>query len=74
MSCQFCGHIPHDIMCPNFDSQPMGQCKQCHTILLFNNNYIIDKDDNKFCSEWCAVKYHGIIEKEWTEDDRDYQR
>ena len=62
--CKICGHSPHDVMCPNFNSQPMGQCKQCHDIVFFNNNYITDNEGNIFCSEDCAIKNHGIVEKE----------
>ena len=27
--------------------------------------YYTDNDNNKFCSEDCALEYHGIESKEW---------
>ena len=72
--CNECHQEKCSPMCGNFNSEPMCQCKQCHQIIFFNNDYITDNEDNIFCSDDCAIKYHGIVEKEWNEDDREYQR
>ena len=69
MSCEFCGHEPHDTMCPNFLPKIHGYCKQCYAPLRDDYTYWTDYDDNKFCSEECVKKYNNINEKEWLEDD-----
>lgn len=72
--CNECNRKQCAVRCPNFNSEPMCQCKQCHQVIFFNNDYITDNEDNIFCSNDCAVEFHGIVGKEWTDDDRTRER
>ena len=71
MSCEFCGHDnPHDYRCPNANPPKIhGYCPVCYKALRDDYTYYVDNDSNIFCSEECAVKFHGIIETEWEDDD-----
>jgi hypothetical protein len=42
-----------------------GHCEQCGDELREDYEYYTDNEDNTFCSDDCAVKYHGIESKEW---------
>ena len=52
--------------CPNApEPKTRGCCEQCGAKLREDYEYYTDNEDSKFCSEDCALKYHGIKSKEW---------
>ena len=69
--CEYC-KLPcglHHPSCPKAQDPPvMGYCIQCNQELRQDYEYYIDNEDNKFCSEECAIQYHGIKEMEWDDD------
>ena len=65
--CEYChwttGHHPR---CPNApEPEILGQCEQCGEDLVDGYEYYSDNEDNTFCSEECALIYHGVKSKEW---------
>ena len=68
MFCDICRkygyHLPQ---CP-YASEPRirGNCTMCNKELLEGYEYYKDEESNKFCSDKCAMEYHGIklIDKE----------
>ena len=71
MSCEFCHHDnPHDYRCPNAEPpKSYDKCQQCYITLRHDYPYVIDSEGNIFCSEDCAIKFHGITETEWEDED-----
>ena len=72
--CSECWQSPCHPLCPNApESKVRGYCEQCGEKLREDYEFYIDNEDNKFCSEDCALEYHGIKSKEWDyeEDDRE---
>ncbi len=68
--CEFCHKYPHDYRCPNApEPKVRGYCLQCTEDLREDYEYYIDNDGNEFCSDDCALKYHGIKSKEWEEKE-----
>lgn len=69
--CEYC-KLPcgmHYPSCPHaLDPPIMGYCLQCNQELRQDYEYYIDNEDNKFCSEECAIQYHEIKEMEWDND------
>lgn len=65
--CEYCHWISgHHPRCPNtLNSKVRGICEQCREELREGYEYYADNEDNKFCSDDCAIKYHGIKSKEW---------
>ena len=64
--CEICLSNPHLNQCPNAPEPKIrGYCKQCGEGLREDYEYYTDNDDNKFCSDSCALKYHGIKSMEW---------
>lgn len=64
--CNYCGRHPHDCRCPNAPEPKIrGHCDRCGEELREDYEYYIDEEDNLFCSEDCALKYHGIKSREW---------
>ena len=65
--CSCCNWIGgHHPRCPNSpEPKVRGYCKQCEDELREDYEYYTDNDDNTFCSEECAIKYHSIESKEW---------
>ena len=65
--CEYCHKHPHDSRCPNApEPRVRGYCEQCGEDLREDYEYYIDNNDHKFCSNDCAVEYHGIKSKEWS--------
>ena len=69
--CEYChcdvSHLPR---CPNApDPKIRGHCEQCKEELREDYEYYIDNEDNKFCSDDCAIKYHGIKSEEWNYEE-----
>lgn len=65
--CEYCRWINgHDPRCPN-TSEPKvrGYCEFCNEELREDYEYYGDNQGNKFCSDGCALKYHGVESKEW---------
>lgn len=69
--CEICRSIGACVSrCPNAqDPKIMGYCKKCSYELREDYEYYTDNDGNKFCSEECAIKFHGIESKEWDIDE-----
>lgn len=64
--CSECWQTPCHPRCPNAPKPPIrGRCKQCGEELREDYEYYTDNEDNKFCSDDCALEYHGIKSKEW---------
>ena len=64
--CEYCHQSPHDCRCPNApDPKIRGRCDRCGEELIEAYEYYTDEEDNVFCSEDCAIMYHGIKSKEW---------
>lgn len=65
--CEYCYRVAcHHPQCP-LASEPeiRGHCKQCGEELREDCEYYTDNENNEFCSEDCAMGYHGIKSKEW---------
>lgn len=72
MMCSECRQYPCHPQCPNApEPKVRGYCEQCGEELREDYEYYTDNEDNKFCSDDCAIKYHGIKSEEWDcyEDD-----
>ena len=72
--CEYCfGINGHHSRCPNA-SQPKvrGRCKQCREELREDYEYCTDNEDNIFCSEDCAMIFHGIKTKEWDYEEGEW--
>ena len=69
--CEYCLRISgHHPRCPRApEPKVRGYCKQCGEELREDYEYYIDIEDNKFCSEDCAVEYYGIKPNEWEEEE-----
>lgn len=64
--CEICRSHPCNARCPNASGpEIMDNCVVCDESLREDYTYFEDSDGNIFCSQECAVKYHGIEEKEW---------
>ena len=73
MMCEYCHYIGrHHPMCPNAPQPKIrGYCEHCEDPLREDYEYYTDNDGNKFCSDDCALEYHGIKYKEWEEMEED---
>lgn len=62
--CEICRHHPCDPRCPNaeIEHEYIGHCEECKSILYLDEEVWTDNDDNLFCDEYCATKFHGIKE------------
>ena len=68
--CEYCHQYPHHPRCPNApEPKARGRCEHCNEELREDNEYYTDDSDNKFCSEECALYYHGIRSKEWNREE-----
>lgn len=64
--CVECRQIPCNSKCPNAPSPKVrGYCQQCGEELREDYEYYIDNNDNKFCSNDCALGYYGVKLKDW---------
>lgn len=65
--CEYCYQIiGHHPRCPNApESKVMGYCEQCGYELREDYEYYTDNENNKFCSDDCALEHHGVQAKEW---------
>lgn len=64
--CNECRQMPCHPLCPNApEPKVRGRCRQCEKEMREDYVYYIDNEDNKFCSDDCALEYHGIKFKEW---------
>lgn len=64
--CTICGFNPCSGRCPNAtEPRIRGNCRECGVDLREDYEYYTDNNDNEFCSEDCAIEYHGIKSKEW---------
>ena len=67
--CEICLSNPCSSRCPNApEPKVRGHCKQCREDLREDYEYYIDNKDNEFCSEDCALEYHGIKSEIWEEE------
>ena len=65
--CKICLSNPCLSRCPNSPKPKIiGHCKYCCVFLREDYEYFTDKDNNSFCSEECALKYHDVKPTEWT--------
>ena len=65
--CEYCLRvIGHHPSCP-YSPEPeiRDYCLQCNEPLREDYEYYSDNENNNFCSEDCAIEYHGIKSKEW---------
>ncbi len=68
--CEICHSSPCLNLCPNApEPKTRGRCEQCGAELREDYEYYTDNEDNKFCSDDCALEYHGIKSKEWEDED-----
>lgn len=68
--CEYCHQYPHHPLCPEAPEPKIrGHCKYCYVDLREDYEYFTDSFDNKFCSDDCAMKYHGIKSKEWEKEE-----
>lgn len=68
--CKVCGYSICNSRCPNApEPKVLGKCEQCEEELREDYEYYTDNNDNKFCSEDCALEYHGIKSKEWEDEE-----
>ena len=64
--CEICHSSFCSRRCPNAsESKVKGRCEQCGEELREDYEYYTDNENNKFCSEDCAVEYHGIKIQDW---------
>lgn len=65
--CEYCYYISgHHQRCPNTpETKVMGYCEKCDDELIKDYEYYTDSNNKKFCSDDCAIEYHGIRSKEW---------
>lgn len=64
--CEICRNHPCLSRCPNApEPKIMGFCLQCSEELREDYEYSKDNEGNKFCSDECAIKYHGIESEKW---------
>lgn len=70
--CEYCHQSPnHHPQCPNApEPKVRGRCKQCGDVLREDYEYVKDNNENKFCSEDCAIEYYGI-KSEWWDDEEE---
>ena len=70
--CRECGYIPCHPRCPNaIEPMVRGRCVHCYIDLREDYEYYTDNEGNKFCSDDCALEYHGIKSKEWGEREEE---
>lgn len=64
--CEICLHNPCLPRCPNHrESVMIGRCEKCGEPLYQEHEIIEDNEGNMFCGQYCALRYHGIKEKEY---------
>ena len=64
--CEICHKYVCPSGCPNApEPEIMGYCLRCAEELRVDYEYYEDGDGNEFCSEECAIQYHGIKCREW---------
>lgn len=65
--CEICQQAICPPRCPNYDEpKTKGECIYCRKELKEGCEYYKDNEDNYFCSEGCAIEWHGIELKEWS--------
>ncbi len=71
--CEYCLQYPHHPRCP-YAPEPKvrGHCQHCNEELREDYEYYTDKDDNEFCSDDCAMAYHGIKSKMWDYEEEEW--
>lgn len=60
MICDICGRYPHNSRCPNYETHVYGECANCGFEILKDEEYDTDDARMLFCSDECAMQYHGI--------------
>ena len=71
--CEICHRNPCLNRCPNSpDPKIRGSCDHCGKRLREDYEYYTDNEGNKFCSDDCALEYHGIKSMEWDYEDDDW--
>ena len=71
--CSECLQAPCHPRCPNApEPKVRGHCEQCNEELREDYEYYTDSENNKFCSDDCALEYHGIKSREWEEEEGDW--
>lgn len=70
--CEICHSNPCLSRCPNApEPKVRGRCEKCGKELREDYEYYTDNEGNKFCSDDCALEYHGIKSQEWTDYEED---
>ena len=72
--CEYCHHVSgHHPRCPSVsESKIRDYCKQCGEELREDYEYYTDNEDNRFCSDDCALEYHGIKSKDWCYEEDEW--
>lgn len=58
--CNICNQYECPPQCPNYIETILGYCCECSETIPAIVSYFTDEDGNKFCSEKCAMNWHGI--------------
>lgn len=73
MVCDICFSNPCLNRCPNApEPKVRGYCERCGEGLREDYEYYTDNENKKFCSDDCALEYHGIKSEVWEEEDEDW--
>ena len=68
--CEICRQYPCNARCPNAPEPKIcGHCEQCGEELREDYEYYVDNEEHKFCSDDCALEYHGIKPEEWNDEE-----
>ena len=71
--CNECRQTVCHPLCPNAtEPKVMGRCAKCGDDLREDYVYYTDNENNKFCSDDCAMEYHGIKFKEWGREEEEW--
>ena len=71
--CSECRRFPCHYSCPNApEPKVRDYCKKCGDELIEGFVYYTDNENNNFCSDDCALEYHGVRSKEWDCEEDDW--
>lgn len=69
--CDECLQSPCHPRCPNADQPEYFRCAMCGMEII-DDVFYTDNEFNYFCSESCALEFHGIEAKFYDEDGDTY--
>ncbi len=61
--CDICHSVPCRARCPNAAAKTVEICAFCHSGIEEGDRFFTDKYGNTFCSDDCALEFHGILEE-----------